>query len=542
MKILLLSLGLFALLFIAAPAVHAQAPGSVATYGGATSSKTIDAGGTSADISETLYIGPGTHKIDGTWEIYASQIVIDPSAVITGAGTIKFFNPSDAGGAASSTQIDANALVNAIDVNMELNNASGMVLTETVFPVELTGDGWSDNTASADLYVGKDLNLNVDGANITLGTVVTGDLRFDNDATISNYRPERMVVVNNSILSHVVKENFTSAFTFPIGIAAGDYTPAQVTNTGSQTIHLSVQDYAASASTEGGTNGIDRTWNLYADNASGNSLIDFQHNNSTNQTDFNLSANFITQNSGTAPNISGQAGTSLTAWQSNNFGIATTPGTLTTGAPITDASERSLIYTSFATTATDMVAYFSQSSNSFETLPLTLTGFTAAAVQCSAILNWTTANEQNFNHFDVQSSTDGIGFNKIGSIASHKNPLGSSYTFSYAAPKGKFIYRLLMVDNDGHYSYSNDVVASVNCDAARVVVVYPNPVVNQLTVKGDAGELKGMRMYNMAGQDVSNIIKTIQNNSISMVLDVSKLPAGTYTVKTKTSITKISKQ
>jgi hypothetical protein len=46
----------------------AQAPGSESVYGGSLSVKSITSAGISSDVSESLYVGAGTHVIDGTWE------------------------------------------------------------------------------------------------------------------------------------------------------------------------------------------------------------------------------------------------------------------------------------------------------------------------------------------------------------------------------------------------------------------------------------------------------------------------------------------
>ena len=122
--------------------------------------------------------------------------------------------------------------------------------------------GFTVVTANSSLYVGKDLLFAVDGADVTLGTSVTGNLIFDSNATISNYRPERMVITNNSIQSHMVKQSASGGFIFLVGISDGNYTPAQITGSGNY--HVSVQDYASSISNETLLQGgPQRTWHVY---------------------------------------------------------------------------------------------------------------------------------------------------------------------------------------------------------------------------------------------------------------------------------------
>ncbi|KAK6030164.1 hypothetical protein OSTOST_03711 [Ostertagia ostertagi] len=276
--------------------------------------------------SESVYIGPGDYVINGNWNIYAKNVWISPDANISGTGTISFYNPVDAGGTAGATLIDGNNRLQALDINLVIQNNSGAALTQIVKDGTLTG--WADNTAASSLYIGKDLNLAVSGAHVALGSAA-GDLTFDSDATISGYAADRFVVTNNSVESHLVKESYTGTFVFPVGIAPGDYTPATIDNTAANAFSVSVQDYAASASLEGNTeNGIGRTWNIFAANASGNSVLTLQHNTGSEQVQFNRNSNFITQYGPVAPNMTGDGATntSYSYWQSNQVPVGAKVG------------------------------------------------------------------------------------------------------------------------------------------------------------------------------------------------------------------------
>src|SRR5690349_11106332 len=139
----------FLLVLIKTSEAMAQGLGSVETTGGAAASSVVSmaASDTTASVSESLYIGPGNYQIDGTWNIYSKNVWISPEAIITGTGTIKFFNPSDAGGASSATLIDGNNNTASIDVNIELHNASNLILTDLVGP----GAPWTDATGQANI-------------------------------------------------------------------------------------------------------------------------------------------------------------------------------------------------------------------------------------------------------------------------------------------------------------------------------------------------------------------------------------------------------
>ena len=200
----------------------------------------------------------------------------------------------------------------------------------------------------------------------TSGKVVlnANDLVLGNAAALLGYDQNKYVVTNNTA-AHLVKESYTGNFVYPVGLSTSDYTPAAINNTTANGWHVNVANYAstnASAPRGANMNGIDRTWNIYADNASGSSVIDLQHNNATNETKFNPALHYVTRYVGTAPNSAGDF-VSQDAWERNTPGPGTATGTLTTGAPIANASERNRTYTTFATSATANSAFYTKASD-----------------------------------------------------------------------------------------------------------------------------------------------------------------------------------
>lgn len=498
--------------------VMAQGAGSVETSGGTVGSSVVSmaASDTTTSIAESLYIGPGNYQIDGTWNIYSKNIWISPEAVITGTGTIKFFNPSDAGGASSPTLIDGNNSTAFINVNIELHNASNLILTDLAGP----GAPWADATGLANLAIGGALTFAVANGNAVLGDY---DMVTATAATLNNYQPDRFVITNGT--GHLVHNNYTGAFTYPVGIAQGDYTPASVNNTVANTIHVMVQDYTTSASIESGTDGINRTWNIYADNATANSLVDLQHNMATNNASYNDAISFVTQYSATAPNTTGQTTLSQSNWQSNNPGAGSGSGTLTTGATIGTASERSLTYTTLATTASAPEASFTKSSNPITPLPLDLTSFSGKAVNCTAMLSWTTAEESGMSHFDLQKSIDGNSFRQLASIAVKGSNSQYAYTDKEVTSAENY-YRLRIVSLDGKETYSNVLSLNVDCHRSQDITVYPNPFSDKITVQGiNIGN--ELNITDITGRTMAMVIadNTLQH------IDMSSYPGGVYLLR-----------
>ncbi|SDL53106.1 Por secretion system C-terminal sorting domain-containing protein [Siphonobacter aquaeclarae] len=465
------------LLFFLTPVVAlAQAPGSTTVYGGPLQTVSLSAGSTLADAAETLYIGPGTYVIDGTWEIYSKNVVIDPAAVITGSGTIHFFNPSAAGGAASQTLVDGNTAA-PIDVNLVLDNPDGLQLKEIPVSPDLTAAGFSDNPAASTLQVGKDLLLATDGANVFLGTGTAGDLAFDADATISGYGVNRMVVTNNSTLSHMTKENLASAFVFPVGIAAGDYTPATVAPASATTIHVSVQDYSASPPViPAPAKGMARTWQVFGD-ASVPATLTLQHNVATNGSSYTDASAFVTQYNGSG-------------WSSPGTVDYVSPGIHThTGYSLPSSA--------------DNTAFFSKTSDAVTPLPVTLVAFSATPEGPSVKLAWRTSQESNSDYYAVQHSLDARTWHTLGTIPAAGESQGfRQYGFTDGAPaNGVNYYRLLMVDKDRTAKYSD--VRSVEIQVVSGLKVYPNPVVDRLSVTSpNWSDVRSVRVVSLQGQVV----------------------------------------
>lgn len=519
--------------------VYAQSVGSVSSYGGTLSTKSVASGGTSSDVSETVYIGPGNHSIQGTWEIYARQVVIDPAAIISGGGRIDYYNPSIAGGLASITLIDGNASTNNIDVDLQLLNTSGMQLSEMTFPLSHLSSGWTNNTGASTLYVGRNLALAADGADIILGTGIPGDLRFDNDANVLNYRPERMIIVNNSILSHVVKENFTSAFIFPVGIADGDYTPVQISNSSANTVYVSVQDYAASASDEatadpgaGGfpADGIQRTWHIFGDVSGSGTDINLQHNSITNQSGFSDLSHFVTQWSATVPNATGDniVPFSSSAWQSNTTGPGAT-GTMTTPPGVlAGSSMRNRVYSSIAASGIAEESYFTKSADASHPLPLHFISNKAIVKQCSIELDWTINPESHVQSFNIVHSSNAKDYKTIGSIPSVKGLLNYNFIHNNADDNNNFYY-IEMILADESKVRSSTMKAWKKCPAATIKI-YPNPAQDFITIEHLNSGLNTLSFYSADGKlIIRKEVSKAQNNKFS--LDIHTVAKGVYYLK-----------
>jgi hypothetical protein len=161
-------------------------------------------------------------------------------------------------------------------------------------------------------------------------------------------------------------------------------------------------------------------------------------------------------------------------------------------------------------------------------LPLKLISFTGVVIDCNVTLNWITAEEISFSHFDIEESSNGTVFTRVGVVKATGGAGQIKYSFNAGAIRGTHYYRLRMVDKDGKSAYSNIVLLRANCGSIEhTAVVYPNPAgkgtgVN-VSLQGFSGTISGV-LYAADGKRV--IAQSFINGSNHIA--TGKLAAGMY--------------
>jgi len=110
------------------------------------------------------------------------------------------------------------------------------------------------------------------------------------------------------------------------------------------------------------------------------------------------------------------------------------------------------------------------------TLPVELISFTAQIESQQLNVYWATASELNFDHFNLERSSDGRKFELLATIQGN-GTTKERHNYSYIDESpiiGVSYYRLQSVDFDG-YTETFKVV-SINFESEKEIVLYPNPV------------------------------------------------------------------
>jgi hypothetical protein len=173
-------------------------------------------------------------------------------------------------------------------------------------------------------------------------------------------------------------------------------------------------------------------------------------------------------------------------------------------------------------TAGNSAAYTKTLTNTGFALGLTWVSVDATVSGSNVIIDWKTADEKNTASFDIEHSTDGRSFTKIGSLDA-KGSGNNAYTFTdNNAADGANYYRLKQIDNDGTFQYSKALTANIRRDAAAVEIsVYPNPAVD--AIRFNTNETVNVEIYSMSGAKV-----IAQQADATTAVSVSNLPSGYY--------------
>ncbi len=160
-------------------------------------------------------------------------------------------------------------------------------------------------------------------------------------------------------------------------------------------------------------------------------------------------------------------------------------------------------------------------------LPLHLLSFNGAKNNTSVVLQWTTTNEQNCSHFEIERGYDAINFIKIGQANANNNTYENQYTYidQNSLTTKKIFYRLKQVDKNGSFSYSNIISISYKSNENEITV-FPNPTKNEISITGIITN-SNLQILDNTGK-IIHIKNNIKNGE---KVNVSSLPKGHYFIK-----------
>lgn len=160
------------------------------------------------------------------------------------------------------------------------------------------------------------------------------------------------------------------------------------------------------------------------------------------------------------------------------------------------------------------------------TLPITLKNFTVQPSNSSAILDWTTLTEENFEYFEIQRAAEDGEFSVLATTAGNgfsKEEI--SYSWADENPRlGINYYRLESVDYDG-YREVFQTIAMIYEPENRKVQISPNPIALNASFKlqNTFGERFSLKILNLNGRVV------LENDGTDNIFSLpTNLKSGIY--------------
>ena len=173
------------------------------------------------------------------------------------------------------------------------------------------------------------------------------------------------------------------------------------------------------------------------------------------------------------------------------------------------------------------------------TLPVNLLSFNAAYNNQHTLLSWSTENEQNFDHFEVERSSNSFDYSSVGTKATNGSNGRSDYEFNddLSSESGNiFYYRLKIVDRDGKYAYSKVVLIKKDSRSINGITISPNPITNGTVTVRMTSSVRGaaeLQVTDLSGRILIKQTQKIYEGNNAITMNVQKLQPGIYTMQMK---------
>jgi hypothetical protein len=154
----------------------------------------------------------------------------------------------------------------------------------------------------------------------------------------------------------------------------------------------------------------------------------------------------------------------------------------------------------------------------------------------SAQLNWHISQSSDAQLFEIERSTDGKEYSKVGEIKAIKDQTAYTTTDRDLAI-GRNYYRLKVTDMAGKTGYSNVAVVITKGGGVEVVTLAPNPVngTGVVMISTDNATSAALNIMDAVGHVVYKGSYELTTGLNKVSLDMSQLSPGNYTLHVQTN-------
>ncbi len=165
-------------------------------------------------------------------------------------------------------------------------------------------------------------------------------------------------------------------------------------------------------------------------------------------------------------------------------------------------------------------SYFTYSMMTNIALPLELIDFKGFMNDRKSILIWQIENATHIKGFDIEKSTLGNRFTKIGFVPFTEQ---KQYNFSENESEGGY-YRLKILENSGQFTYSN--VIFIENHVTNQLTIFPNPTADKLFIRSD--DLQKATLFTIMNHLGQIILK---GDALPESIDLQSFTKGIYWLK-----------
>jgi hypothetical protein len=226
-----------------------------------------------------------------------------------------------------------------------------------------------------------------------------------------------------------------------------------------------------------------------------------------------------------------EEGTNMADYKLSHYGSGWALAAGTSSSVTVNGTTKTMTHTGYTGTFSPFAI-----GSSTSVLPVTWHSLTAVQQGSGALLQWSTATEQNTKDFVVEYITNAMSWSPIGTVAASGNSSSLQYySHLHKDPvKGQRVhfYRIQQRDLDGKFSYSKIVRLQMS-GAETGMLVYPNPARDVINVY--LSQPQELRIINITGAEVWRNKLAAGNHQI----EVGHLLRGMYIVATPTQQQKV---
>jgi hypothetical protein len=183
------------------------------------------------------------------------------------------------------------------------------------------------------------------------------------------------------------------------------------------------------------------------------------------------------------------------------------------------------------------------SLNSETPLPVELANFNATIHNTAVELTWETISESNNDYFSVERSDNLTSWEKLTTI----NGAGNSttlLTYNYMDEQpltNTSYYRLKQTNYSGQSSYSVIKSATRNTTNDPNIRIYPNPTLAFATLQTKHSAIDKILVYDAYGRNITSLLNIVEISKYKVVIDLSNLDSGVYSIQTLNTVNRIVK-